>query len=309
MLARYLQWLLTVEFISYGTFAVWGHGQGVLSGLHVGLFMLITPLVGRAVWVASPILYARAKIWPAASVPPLPLSALIKMIFREWMAVIRLFSIVQPFERRWMRLDRLTPTQPGRAPVVLVHGYRCNRGLWWWMRGSLEARGHTVATLNLEPLLGDIDLYAEQLATRIEEVCLATGAPRVALIGHSMGGLVSLAYLRRFGGDRVSKFIAMGTPFRGSPLAQLGAGRCARQMRPGNPWLVALENSPPPLGVEITTLLSLHDAYVPAPNAVLEGARVCAITGVAHLEMPCSEKAFALVCATLEPSPQKLIKT
>lgn len=57
------------------------------------------------------------------------------------------------------------------------------------------------------------------------------------LVGHSMGGLVARAYLRRYGELRVARLITLGTPHRGSLLAHLGIGRNARQMEPGSVWL------------------------------------------------------------------------
>jgi pimeloyl-ACP methyl ester carboxylesterase len=170
------------------------------------------------------------------------------------------------------------------------------------MRRALEDRGHVVATLNLEPLFGDIDDYAAQLSQRIEDVCSITGASRVALVGHSMGGLVCQAYLRQASGRRVTKLITLGTPFGGSRLARFGPGRNARQMRPDNPWLVALEHTPVALGVEITTIASLHDAFVSPQAARLEGAHSHTLAGLGHLEMAWSVKVLKEVCAALEHS-------
>ena len=44
--------------------------------------------------------------------------------------------------------------------------------------------------VSLAPPYTSIGKLVPQLAQRIEEVCKATGADRVALIAHSMGGLV-----------------------------------------------------------------------------------------------------------------------
>jgi triacylglycerol esterase/lipase EstA (alpha/beta hydrolase family) len=71
-------------------------------------------------------------------------------------------------------------------------------------------------------------------------VLAATGAARVILAGHSMGGLASRADLRHHGGDRVARLIRPGSPHHGSGIAHLGPGRNARQMELGSPRLMTL---------------------------------------------------------------------
>ena len=75
------------------------------------------------------------------------------------------------------------------------------------------------------PPLADIDGYAEGIVRRVEKVLAATGAARVIMVGHSMGGLASRADLRRHGSDRVARLIRPGSPHHGSGIAHLGPGR------------------------------------------------------------------------------------
>ena len=63
----------------------------------------------------------------------------------------------------------------------------------------------------------------------------ATGAARVIMVGHRMGGLASRADLRRHGSDRVARLIRPGSPHHGSGIAHLGPGRNARLMTLGAP--------------------------------------------------------------------------
>jgi triacylglycerol esterase/lipase EstA (alpha/beta hydrolase family) len=174
---------------------------------------------------------------------------------------------------------------PARRPVVLVHGVLVNDGVWLSLRRFLVRHGAApVYTLNYGPPLSDIEWFATQLDARIEAVCTATGAGRVAIVAQSMGGLVARAYLRRFGPRRVAMLITIGTPHHGSMLAHSFPGTCLAQMHPGNPWLAELnrdEVAPPP--VPITSLWSRHDSMVaPQASAVLAGAENIALVGVAH---------------------------
>jgi len=174
---------------------------------------------------------------------------------------------------------------PAQRPVVLVHGVLVNDGVWLSLLRFLVSNGGApIYTINYGPPLADIEWFAEQLHTRIEAIRAATGAERVVLVAHSMGGLVSRAYLRRFGAARVAKLITIGAPHHGSMLAWSFPGTCLAQMRPGNAWLTDLnrdENRTAP--VPTTSIWSRHDSMVaPQASSVLGNAENIALVGVAH---------------------------
>jgi triacylglycerol esterase/lipase EstA (alpha/beta hydrolase family) len=174
---------------------------------------------------------------------------------------------------------------PARLPLLLVHGVAVNDGVWFALRRDLARRGlGPVYTINYGPPLAGIEHFAGQLAARIDAICAATGAQRVALIAHSMGGLVARAYLRRFGAARIEQLITIGTPHHGSMLAWTFAGRCLAQMRPGSHWLGEInraEGTPPP--VPITSIWSRHDSMVaPQASSELGNAENIALVGIAH---------------------------
>ena len=215
--------------------------------------------------------------------PPLGPARTLRMIAAEWGAFIANFVVVSPFEKLWMGPDRLRPSVE-RPPLLLVHGYGCSRAAWWWLRHRLEAQGWVVATINLEPIYTDIEHYVGPLAQRIDTVLAETGAVRLILVGHSMGGLVIRAYLRRHGADKVQRVVTLGTPYGGSELARIAFGANGRQMVPGNDWLDRLADDG--LHVETITLVGPHDNYVmPQTNLILAGAQSLALDGLGHLAM------------------------
>ena len=54
-----------------------------------------------------------------------------------------------------------------RVPVLLVHGYFCNRGIWHPFARWLAERGHAVDSVNLEPVFGPIDDYVPLVEAEI----------------------------------------------------------------------------------------------------------------------------------------------
>lgn len=172
---------------------------------------------------------------------------------------------------------------PARVPVLLVHGVLCNAGVWLGMRGALRRQGFgPVYTISLGPPLTSIDVFAEELAARIDTVLAQTGARSVAVVGHSMGGLVARAYLRAHGSDRIAAVVTIGSPHHGSVHAHLFPGRSLAEMRPGSDWLKALEAAPLPR-IPFTSIWSWHDSMVaPQASSRLAGARNVELSGIGH---------------------------
>ena len=92
----------------------------------------------------------------------------------------------------------------------------------------LEALGAEVHCARVPPL-APIQVRAQRLA----EMVRALDAPRVNLVAHSMGGLDARYAISRLGlADRVASLVTIGTPHRGTPVADLGA-EMVRRLRLG----------------------------------------------------------------------------
>ena len=162
-----------------------------------------------------------------------------RTILTEWLAFFALFAVIQPFADSVFSVKG-APRRTEKLPVMLVHGYRCNSGLWWWMIVRLRAAGFAAEAIDLEPALASIDRFAEQLHHAIEACLHDTGALKLRLVTHSMGGLVARAYLQRYGSQRVDKVITLACGHHGTRIARLGLGKNACEMEPGSAWLAAL---------------------------------------------------------------------
>ena len=265
----------------------------------LGLAMLLM-VAGRCFVIGVTFAFSRAYAVPPPTTFRIGTGRAIVMFVREVAAFFALFTVIMPFDRLFMGPDRLVRSEGGRAPLLLIHGYQCNRGFWIELRNRLTRAGWQVATISLDPVFNDIDGYVEQVSRRIEDVCAATGADKVMLVGHSMGGLVSRAYLRKQGNARVAKLVTLGSPHQGSHLAKLGMGENGRQMVPGSAWLTAI-NAPGAVPLPQTvSIYSRHDNYVmPQDSSLLEGAKILPLAGLGHLEMAFSAEIERLLLAEL----------
>jgi pimeloyl-ACP methyl ester carboxylesterase len=178
--------------------------------------------------------------------------------------------------------SRATATQPSppKRPVLLIHGYLATRGSLHLLERNLARRGHVVMSYKLGPInLGDIRDSAGLIARKVESIVAQTGLTEVDVVGHSMGGLVGLYYLKRLGGrHRVRRLVLLGTPTRGTWSAILGLftaplGLASLQLLPGSPFLRELADMPLPQGVDVVSIGAERDWLAPLGSTVLQGVR------------------------------------
>jgi predicted alpha/beta hydrolase family esterase len=195
--------------------------------------------------------------------------------------------------------ERPLVRDPHRPAVLLVHGYMCNRATWRrWLLDGLPTRWN-IATVNLEPVYGPVERYAEILHGAIEKLRAATGADRVILVCHSMGGLAARAYLRAHGHHAVARVVTIDTPHHGTVFARFGAGHNARQMRSACDYVRALAESDEP--VEFICFASQHDnLIVPREGQVLGCAEAIWFEKTGHLAMTASDEVLAKLIEVVE---------
>jgi len=175
---------------------------------------------------------------------------------------------------------------PGQPPVLIIHGYLATRGSLHLLERHLTDRGLIVMSYPLGgPLLniGDIRDSAGLIARKVESIVAQTGIARVDIVGHSMGGLVGLDYLKRLGGrHRVRRLILLGTPAQGTWSALLGLvtaplGLASLQLLPGSPFLRELGERPLPPGADVVSIGAVRDWLAPLASTALDGVRHIAL--------------------------------
>jgi triacylglycerol esterase/lipase EstA (alpha/beta hydrolase family) len=208
--------------------------------------------------------------------------ARLRMFFTEYAATMRASSWTMLRHRPRMHLA----SEPRGLPVLLVHGYGCNGGYWAPLAQVLTQERISHATVDLEPVTGDIDAFAGQVQQAVQRLCQASGSARVILVCHSMGGLVARAYLRHYGAQQVARVITLGTPHHGTALASFGVGSNARQMQRGGEWLAQLDAADRAQRRLVTSIYSYHDNIIaPQDSSHLPGAHNIAVGGIGHVAL------------------------
>jgi pimeloyl-ACP methyl ester carboxylesterase len=269
-----------------GTAAYVGWAAGMAAhGTPLWLLIVGAPLVYLALILAFAIAYFAVAWRYRAERPPqarIGVAATLRLFANEYRALAGTARRMMLY--RWLLND--PPPARVLSPVLLVHGVLCNAGVWLKLSRYLAAHGvHPVYTISYGPPLSSIDTFAEQLAAKIDAITAATGARSVVIVSHSMGGLVALAYCRKYGAEKVRRLISLGAPYHGSMHAWFFPGLCLEQLRPGNRWLDDLHRAPfawPP----ISSIWSWHDSMVaPQTSSRIPGADNIALIGVGHNAM------------------------
>ncbi|MEJ0021241.1 MAG: hypothetical protein WDN47_01525 [Candidatus Doudnabacteria bacterium] len=65
----------------------------------------------------------------------------------------------------------------------------------------------------------DLDIDRDELNQKILDIKKQTGADKIDIIAHSMGGLITEDYINQFGTSTIDKLIFVGTPHLGAPKA------------------------------------------------------------------------------------------
>ena len=220
-----------------------------------GPWELPTAALARALWTGSS--YAARTVgapagvrglavelaWTAVHVALYPWGLLDEVLRPGGPWVHHRTDTMRPGERSLVVHD----VEASTTPVVLVRGIVDNRSIFAVLARALRRRGFgTVHAVNYRvqtALTGDIRHAARDLAAHVERICAATGADRVHVVGHSLGGLIARYYVQRLGGDaRVDTLVTLGTPHRGSAIAHLlPPATLPRQLRPGSDLMRELE--------------------------------------------------------------------
>jgi hypothetical protein len=293
MLARMLRLTLALQLIAGAMLGFW-----LSSGISSSWTMLSMAFAAIALPVAFTVL---ADVYGATvSRAQEPAAQWWRALAGEFLASIQIFFLRQTWTFAPPTVAVAT-SSAGRIPVVLVHGYVCNYRLWDVLIPDLRAQGHTVLAINLEPVFTSIDNYAALVEKAVQALRLQTGQDKVALVGHSMGGLAIRAWMRCYGTTHVARAITLGTPHMGTQINVLITTPNALQMTWKSTWLRELAASENDATRNLFRIaLSPQDNLVfPQRAQTLEGINPVVFEGLGHLQLATSSKVRTWVCLEL----------
>lgn len=178
-------------------------------------------------------------------------------------------------------------------PILFVHGWNSNTGVWDTMKGRFAAAGWSASELNTISYGGSSSnaTIANSIKTKVGQILAANpGKTKVDLISHSMGGLSTRYYVKNLGGaTKVDDFVSLGGPNHGTTLAvacALVSVQC-REMSPGSSFLNALNSGDETPGTpNYATWWSTSDAIIlPQSSTPLAGAVNTQVSGLSHGEL------------------------
>ena len=179
--------------------------------------------------------------------------------------------------------DQYVAERNARYPVLLVHGYASSESVWAPLRRALAEAGFGhIVSLSYNSFAADPVAVSTELTHAALRARAAAGAPRVHLVGHSLGGLIVRYALEASAAlsSQTASAVTIASPHRGVSLARIAPGRCARIMYRGPRSVSPEVGAPRP--VRWLAYYSDRDRVVPVASARLDDPRY----GAANLMIP-----------------------
>jgi triacylglycerol lipase len=185
-------------------------------------------------------------------------------------------------------------------PIAFVHGFASSAAIWTTMTSALVADGWTASDItawSYDTSLSNA-VIAQQVKVKVDSVTLATGAPKVDLISHSMGGLSTRYYTGTLGGaSKVDAWVSLGGPNHGTTTANFCSTTSCVEMRPGSSFLIALNSGDETPGASryATWRTPCDEATTPTESVSLSGATNNVTACIGHSDLYLDATVYAQV--------------
>jgi len=196
----------------------------------------------------------------------------------------------------------LPATAFGRDPILFVHGWSGNGSNWTYFASRFVVDGYSASLLDLwsyDWTKSNVSI-AQDVANEVAALRARTGAARVDIVSHSMGGLNTRWYLKFLGGAAsVDDWVSIGGPNHGTNLAYICSPFTVScyDMQYESPFLRTLnEGDETPGTVSYGTFWSPCDEVInPDTSTVLAGATNTQVECLGHISLLASEGVYRRV--------------
>ncbi len=249
---------------------------------------------------------------------------------------VLILLLLLPFFLRGAELTPVTGANdpPGPNPILFLHGMSDNMGAWGWILQKMFYedgwQNATVSTPHYEYNFPNSSSCAAQanivnanhIKQWVETILDETGADKVDLVAHSMGGWSSRYYLKSLGGtEYVDDFVSLGTPHAYDPWSVTNCDGFSDFMfglndgdaSPGGILNDTLGERVDPMNTSIvysgahvsgnvnyTSIYSREDEYVPYKCSYLDGAHNIEVRDLTHMQLLNDRTVYNLIIAALD---------
>ena len=191
-------------------------------------------------------------------------------------------------------------------PILFVHGWNSSGSVWNTMIGRFQADGWTAAQTNnwsYNTAQSNVTTAGE-VNTKVDQIRAATGAAKVDIISHSMGGLNTRYYLKNLGGAaEVDEWVSLGGPNHGTQTAYACFWNTSCfEMQPGSSFLNALNS-----GDETPGLVNYRTWWSPCDEIINPDSSV-ALSGATNTKTACISHNALLTDETVYTQVREFVK-
>lgn len=197
-------------------------------------------------------------------------------------------------------INASTALQVLHDPIVFIHGFQGSSAIWTTMIDRLKIDGWTDAPLvawTYDSNQSNVTT-AQRLQATVDSLLAATGAKKVDIITHSMGGLSARYFSKNLtGSEKIDGFVFLGAPNHGTTLADLCPIQSCLEMRPGSGFLAALNAGDETPGTPryATWWTPCDQLTTPPESVVLDGASNTQTACMAHSDLYINSTVYAQV--------------
>jgi triacylglycerol lipase len=236
----------------------------------------------------------------------------------------------------WLSCVKANPTKikiaaQDQNPILFLHGGFKDKEDWVTMMGWFKADGWPDTTLYAYTFAENDDCTFEvninntnQIKQWVDEILNETGADKIDIVAHSMGGMSSRYYIKFLGGiDTIDDYVSLGSPHHGnnwSSCGREGVKEMALILNEGDEtpggilndtlgirydpiWNITYNSSHIPGTINYTSIYSRDDGICQYISSPLDGAYNIEVEKIGHSQLFKDESVYELVKVAVDFLP------